>query len=494
MRFLYKKFIPDIKKFSDNKSLFLIYFIAHGLTLGFYNAQFYDDIMFYNLDLHILVQEFKDIGDLFNFRYHLFLFLRNLGPWLVSIMSFLLFFISAMIFKKILKSFFNMKKDLIFLFLSLYLVLPFGLIKFTLSVFNYPLCMTFFLIGWYLMIKSRITSLFFFFISFNMQSLLVLYALPILCYFYYLNPICYNKNSLIQIKKFIRFSINKLDFFLLPFLFFFIKLSFFKPSGYYKGYNQSYDLENLIFYPIRQFLDIFRNNLSIGFIIFGFFVSLIIIKCFFKFLNNPNKNLKNNFNIIIILIGLFGSLFPYWITSHTPGFSGYYSRNQLLMLIVVPFLIIFLINFLNKKNINLFLLVIFTLSLSINFKIYSDYYIDYWKQIKMIKFLKKNKEIFRNDNVIVLNDRYINPSVIIGQKAHKLRNGLFKRSLGNEKNFVIDVDQLEQYNNGKFDHKFNGWYMASEHKRSHKKNFLLITVESLGFLKFNYVISRISDY
>ena len=50
----------------------------------------------------------------------------------------------------------------------------------------------------------------------------------------------------------------------------------------------------------------------------------------------------------------------------------------------------------------------------------------------------------------------------LGEKKWKTLNGLFKRSLGNEKIFVIEVDQLEQYNNGKFYHKFNSWYMASE--------------------------------
>ena len=325
-----------------------------------------------------------------------------------------------------------------------------------------------------------------------MQSLLVLYALPILSWFLYLNLDYKKKKYLIDRKIFIKFLINKIDFVILPFLFFFIKFIFFKPFGFYSGYNENYALKNLIIYPAAQFLDLFRNNISIGYLFFGAFLAFLVIKYFFNFFNNYNKEFKNNFNIYIVFVGLFGSLVPYWLISHTPTFSGYSSRHQLLLLISIPFLIIFILNFFKIEKIKYILFIIFTLSFAVNFKIYSDYYIDYWRQLKTMEYITKNNEIFNKYNVIVENNTYKNPTVTYSLKEHKWKNGFLKRVLRNEKYFSIHVSQLKEYSEGELDGKFDKRNIASEHKRSNLQNYLLLTTESHGFLKFNFNISSIS--
>ena len=48
-------------KIKEIRKLFLIYFVAHGLSLGFIDAQFYDDIFFFNWDKDVFISVIKQI-------------------------------------------------------------------------------------------------------------------------------------------------------------------------------------------------------------------------------------------------------------------------------------------------------------------------------------------------------------------------------------------------------------------------------------------------
>ena len=241
----------------------------------------------------------------------------------------------------------------------------------------------------------------------------------------------------------------------------------------------------MIVNPILQFLDLFRNNLSIGFLILGYLSAFFILKYFYSFLKNSTVKKKSNFNIAVVITGIIGSLFPYWIVGHIPTFVAYSSRHQLLLLISMPFFIIYLLNFLKNKYQKLILLLVLTLCLSINFKIYFDYYIDYLKQKKLIEYIIKNKNLFSDNNLIIMNDKIRSSTVIYGNNNnHIYSNAVFKRALQNEKNFVIEINELEDYSNGKFDNKFNGYYLASQHMRLNNNSIIMVTIESHGFLKF----------
>ena len=272
---------------------------------------------------------------------------------------------------------------------------------------------------------------------------------------------------------------------ILPFIFFFIKFFFHKGTGHYENYNETYEIRSLIFGPILQVFDLFRNNLSIGFLILGFLSAFLILKYIYIPLDNY-KN-KNNLNILIVIAGIIGSLFPYWILGHVPTFVSYTSRHQLLLLISVPLFILFFFSFFDKKQIRIIIILIASLSLSINFKIYSDYYIDYFKQKKLIAYISTNKNLFSNNNVIIINDIIKNATVTYPNNNNSaFHNGVFKRVLNNEKNFVININEINDYINGKLDYKFNGLHLASKHKRQSNNNIILLTIQTEGFLKYTF--------
>jgi hypothetical protein len=465
-------------KIKEINKLFLIYIIAHGLSLGLIYAQFYDDIPFLNWDKEVLIFVENQKNIILDFSLHVILFLRSLRTEIYFILSFFLFFFSALVFNKIVNLFYPITKETGYLLTVFYLILPFGLVKFSLSVFFYLLCIFCFLLGWYFIIRSRILSLFFFFISFSMQSLLVLYSLPIISYFFYKK-----KKQLFCVKEFFLFLINNIYFIILPFIFFFIKFFFYKPIGYYENYNVNYNVRHLFSGPILQFLDLFRGNLSVGFLIFGCLVGFLILKYIYTPINNYKK--KNNINKLIPIIGLISSLFPYWIIGLIPTFSSFSSRHQLLLLISMPLFIIFFLSFFKKKYFKIFVILIVSLSLSINFKIYSEYYIEYLKQKKLITYLSDNKNLFYNNNVIIMNDKMKN--TVVGQPNNNnqlYNNGIFKRALKNEKNFVININEIDDYTEVKLDNKFNGFYLATQHKRQYNNDIIILTIESEGFLKF----------
>ena len=113
------------------------------------------------------------------------------------------------------------------------------------------------------------------------------------------------------------------------------------------------------------------------------------------------------------------------------------------------------------------------------------------KQKKLVNFIKKNKEKFSRNNVVIFNDKIKNPTVTYNQFSSQWRNGIFKRALGHEKNYVIHVSQIEAYLNGKFDSKFDGHHLAKDHVREDKANFIFLNIESKGLLNFDFSIEKI---
>ena len=327
--------------------------------------------------------------------------------------------------------------------------------------------------------KFRFLSLLLFFLSFNLQSFLVLYALPISA-----NYFSITKKEYFKIKNLFQYFLKKIDFIILPFFFFISKHIFFTPSGVMADYNKNFDLFHVIKTPFLQILDLFRNNLSLGFIIIGVIVCFII----FKKINNIKINANRNFDYKIVIISLFGSLFPYWILELTPSFTGFGSRHQILMLLSFPFLIIYSLNLMDKKFHKFFIFFIIVISLSINWKVYADYLIEGKKQKQLIEFIQENKKIFLNHNLVIMNDKIKNATVTYYPLEHIFNNGIFKIALNNEKNFVINITQLDDYLSGKLDKKFNDFYNASQHLRDESNKILILNIESYGFLKFNFTL------
>jgi hypothetical protein len=463
------------------RNIFFIYVIAHGLSLLSFNGIFFDDLWLYSYSQETMFQTMRLAGDYFNNRAFLFSLLLRFDPIVIKLLSFILFFISSVLIRKCIKEYFIINNQSVDLFTVLYLILPFSLSKFTLAAIPYLLYLNLFLLGWSLMKHNRLLSLIFFMISFNLQSLLCLYILPFFSYY-----IKINKIKLFKLNNFINFSFKNVDLVISPFLFYLIKQIYFPPTGIMQDYNKDFSITGLISTPILQILDLFRNNLSIATILIGFLISLLIYRNFF----NKNFNLKKNFNPKLVFFVTFFSLFPYWILTITPTFSGFGSRHQILMLISFPFLIIYFLGLLKIEYKKIILIFIFSLSLGVNFKIYADFIIESQKQKKLFVFLKNNNNKLSGNNLIIMNDKTKNPTVSYYNLQSLYYNGMLKLVLNNEKNYFIDISQKNDYFLGKFDDKFNEYYIASEHYRDTLSSTYILNIDSHGFLKYEFLLSK----
>ena len=107
------------------------------------------------------------------------------GPGFMRAVIFCLFFITGICFYGILEKFALLNEQNRKLATLLFLILPFNSARVTLMVFHYSTAYFFFFFAWYLIItfKSvwiKVLASFLFFISFQMHSLPVFFALPIL--------------------------------------------------------------------------------------------------------------------------------------------------------------------------------------------------------------------------------------------------------------------------------------------------------------------------
>ena len=83
-----------------------------------------------------------------------------------------------------------------------------------------------------------------------------------------------------------------------------------------------------------------------------------------------------------------------------------------------------------------------------------------------------------------MNDKIKNPIIALPNNNNQLYyNGIFKRVFNNEKHFVININEIDDYTEGKLDYKFDGFHLAAQHKRQHNNNIIILTIESEGDLK-----------
>jgi len=200
--------------------------------------------------------------------------LLKIGPWFYRWMTLVLMFCAGLCLNEILKRHANvLHPSLRLLIVILFLVAPFNIARVALVDFRYTLCYFMFFLAWYFVPQRRLLAAACFFLSFNTQSLLVFYVLPVIDIF--IRERCkLTKDDLYQF-----IDGNKI-FLILPFLYFAIKVYFFPSSGIYQNYNKQYRLENLIDAPLAKFYNIFEIQLHLidffGIMLLSIFSGLIL--------------------------------------------------------------------------------------------------------------------------------------------------------------------------------------------------------------------------
>lgn len=465
----------DIKKTMDNKKnskkdIFLwgmFYLVAHGGILLIPNAIYWDDWVLYRVDPEIIFDIFRQVGSMFNLIGYLHVAMLEVGPWIYKALTFVLMFASGLLLNLILKRHAFITTETRFFIVLLFLVLPFNMARVTLITFPYTLCYFLFFLAWLLMDRFRIVALALFFLSFNTNSLLVFYAAPVL-------DMLYRSGNWSSLKSVLRFGIRRIDYMLVPFAYFFIKVYFFSPSGDYKGYNQSYDIRNLIPSAASQYDDLFSIHLSVG---------LCLFLSLFAFLFIRNKSLiaieKERIPWRLLVLGLLVFLlgaFPYWILGNVPTFYEWTSRHQLLLplgsaLVIVGALS--LNNLIGKIGV---ISIIIGASLAFNTSNYAALFIDWQKQQQLMHLFAKNAEIERA-GLIVFEDKTEHLNALERKYRFYEWNGILEAAFGKETRFGIQRLNLDDYLSGKLDVFFSGKYKAGSFRKDAALPPVLVEVD-----------------
>ncbi|QNM87383.1 hypothetical protein [Aliarcobacter cryaerophilus] len=448
----------------SNKKVFLIlfsiYFLVNIPMLLNFNGIYWDDWVLVNQNLDILNFMFTEaVGYAGYMASYLHYFMINeLGIYSYRILTFLLLFLSAWFVFRILSSMtIFSSKDRFFISL-IFLIAPLYNAKIALIDFPYTLFSTIFFFAFYLISKyldnlgivKRILILSLFFISFLLNSLLVFYAIVLIYIFYKVYDA-----KLIFIKNLILFSIKKLDFILIPIVFFIIKNIFFTSKGVYTGYNKI-DFNNILNFD--KYIEVFKLNIlypiteSLQFLNIVIVFIIFIISIYFS--RNLKFNLKIKKEFILLIIGFFILVlgaFPYIAVGKIPSSMEQDSRFQVLLLLGFSMIVYFLIKiisyiFITKNNyIYGFLLFLSIYIFSINsFKYQIKYHWEWIYQQSIIEnFL--SSDIIKNNSTFLVIDNVLHKKFIRLGEMHM--NGISKAIFGKDDKLFIyrDLSQIDVF-------------------------------------------------
>ncbi len=288
----------------------------------------------------------------------------------------------------------NLNNDEDFFLALLFMSFPAFFARSALSCLGYCVCLLWFYSALYFFLTSnknpfrRILSLLLFFLSFAMNSLLVLYIIiPILLI---VKNDLYQNFHLTRIKKtFLKY----LDFLLLPFFFWVIKKTFFTPHQSFKAYN-SLSPDYLTQLPKNLILALAQSNLFPLFLFLLFVIGAIISKKIEMKKLTPNRLLQ------IFIVGLFlllMAIIPYLLVGKIPRNFDWDSRHQALIPLGASLSLFALIkiiseSFSNKifKLLSWICVLIFGLQ---HLNAYYQYQKDWYKQKSLIHSMRSIKEI-----------------------------------------------------------------------------------------------------
>ena len=343
------------------------------------------------------------------------------------------------------------------LIVILFLVSPLYAARVALVDFPYTFCLFLFFLGWYLIGKNRLASLSCFFLSFNMESLLVFYLLPVLDYYF-------RENNSGRLRDLITWGFRKLDFIVAPFIWFAIKLLFYRPFGIFAGYNEAFGGSNLLKSPLLQLKDLLSLSLPVSLMLVAVIICAMAVKRFGIDLHALAARALRNRYFSIGLLALVAGLFPYWILGHVPTFSEWTSRHQILMPLGAALLFLGILACCEEGVKALFLAICLGASLALNWSNYTGDILDWQKQKTIINFLRNSKDVAAA-NLLVFEDD--TPNALSRVYRFYEWGGLVRLAYsGSSDKFGINSDQLDQYLRGDLDRYFSVHFNAEQHRRT----------------------------
>lgn len=422
--------------------LFVFYLVAHGGILFIPAAIYWDDWTLYQVSPEYVLENFRLLGSVLNVIGHAHNTFLSYGPGLYRVMTFVFMFGAAVALDNILSKHESITSECRLFIVLLFLALPFYWARVALIDIIYTLCYFLFFLAWATMHRWRIFSLFLFCLSFNTNSLLVFYALP-----FFENYLRSSSRDL-SIKSFLFFSARKLDYVILPFAFFAVKIFLYPPSGVFAGYNQDFRLVKLFESPIVMILE--WSGLEVSVFLFACFGILIYtaLRVFVKF-SGKQPAADASWLLFAGLTAFLLAGFPYWVLGAVPTFSEWSSRHQLLFPLGVSLIVTSLLVVLGAQIRRVMLSIFLSISIALNVSTYIDFYFDWQKQKCLIMILGQN-DLIRDADVVVFNDTTLSLNAVKRTFRAYEWNGLLATSFGDESRLGLSQSEIERVRLGTY--------------------------------------------
>jgi hypothetical protein len=467
-----------IKYLANKKDLlfiFIIYCISSGLIL-LNKGVFWDDWVLYNVNMHDIIDRFHQSGSIWPGYLHSFILTFDHSILFYRILIFFAYFFSAILLNKILYSIKEIDYISRIIIVLIFILFPVNSARITLICLPYAVCHFLFFLGLYFVDKFlsskkmvfRILALLVLFCSFTITSLLVFYCIVFLY-------IVYREKSRIKsIKSLVALGFRYLDFTILPFIYWIIKLTYMVPYGLYEGHN-NINIKNFLgFYPLIwdsfhssfvQILDISLRHTSFLVLVFG--IILWVIMLCYNFEWSECKSRRTSVYFLILGIFLFiCAVFPYIAVGSVVQSDDWNSRNQLL----VPLGVALILNYgsvlccqalgINSKIRVLLLSLLIAMFININIQTYLDFQKDWYKQLSIIENIKNDEEI-RNHTTFLFADCY--PELNANNRIYRFYEytGFMKEAFHDESRFgnnalskLITIEDIKVYSSS-FNSSYN---------------------------------------
>ena len=422
--------LTNIKIDCDSKSrvvlsyvwLVIIYIAAH-ILLCLVSGQWWDDWCYWlNGPEQLKVAYFESGMPL---QAYFILSVMWLPNWGYRVVVFFLYLVTGLLFYSIVRNINLFSNEDAFYIAAVAMTVPVNDARIVLNCYGYSLEITLFMIGFYIAtliekknglkhIILRVFSLLLLSLSYVMESLLVFTGL-IWMYFFYL--IWKRNRELKLIPKVIMMIKSHWDFLILPFAFYIIKRSFFKPYGMYSGYN-TFTIDSLIIGTLVSpcsafitFINIIMSYIKQLGLVSVIALCIVVVLYVILFQKKETKYDKDTHdfrkNLIVLLLGglvFYAGVYSYIIIRNGMPLAntGVAGRDSILAGFGIGFVVVAFLKLIpiNCKLQNVILIAIIVLGVFHFNDWYLNYQEDWYHQQELAIALEQSDEIKQANTIL----------------------------------------------------------------------------------------------
>ena len=454
---------------SDLAVVCILYSLAHGLLL-LNSGVFWDDWVVFGMRPDLIRTLYYEVGLPPGYFYH------RIVDWVLGhrIVTFLSFLLASVALHQVLSRVRDLTRFERVSVVLVFALIPTASARISTVVAWYATCYALFFGAFWLMaaylerrsIWLRLAALVLFVNSFFLQSLLVLYAIPLLYLLAWHRPEIRSAGAMWRL--FLRYA----DFFLLALVFWVLKSLALRPYGFLAGYNEVSAqgmlraLQYLDDAFVAAVLNVLVNAIRAGLdrIVVTSVIAAALAWYLFRQFGASNEEVaadKKKRTLAWLCLGVvatFLGLFPYLAVARIDMSSDWDSRHQLLVPLGAAFLLVFVAKGVLKRKAKLVAIaVVVACFVTANLATWTAFQRDWYKQLSLVQSFRSSL-LVREARHLLIDDRASSLDALRREYRFYEYAGLLHRAFGDEQRLArakhtidrIPFESLRPYLNERY--------------------------------------------